>query len=79
MSNDLAASFSQSGKSWFNGDFNYDGSIDTVDFNLLASNFGQVLPSQPASMPLGARINDRSHVGALGRQRSCPVIAIRFW
>src|SRR5204863_8504402 len=26
----LAASFSQSGKFWENGDFNYDGSVDTV-------------------------------------------------
>jgi hypothetical protein len=37
----LAASFSQSGKSWFNGDFDFNGNVDTVDFNLLASNFSQ--------------------------------------
>jgi hypothetical protein len=28
---------------WSNGDFNYDGTVDTIDFNLLASNFGQML------------------------------------
>src|SRR5262249_1611877 len=41
----LAATFSQSGKSWFNGDFDYNGLVDTIDFSLLASNFAQVLPA----------------------------------
>ena len=40
-------------KGWFNGDFNYDGTVDTVDFNLFASNFGQVMPAE-ADTPMGA-------------------------
>ena len=35
----------QSGKSWFDGDFDYNGTVDTIDFNLLATNFAQVLAS----------------------------------
>ena len=30
---------------WTQADFNYDNSTDKVDFNLLASNFGQTLPA----------------------------------
>ena len=33
------------GKRWSQGDFNFDGSANTIDFNLLASNFGSTLPS----------------------------------
>jgi len=31
------------GGHWFNGDFNYDGAVNTTDFNLLASSFGSSL------------------------------------
>jgi hypothetical protein len=32
---------------WASGDFNYDNKVNTLDFNLLAGNFGQVAPSEP--------------------------------
>jgi hypothetical protein len=51
------------------GNFNYDSSIDSVDFNILASKFGQTLPApaapapaaraplaaQPAGLPVGKK------------------------
>ena len=40
---------------WGQGDFNYDGSVDTVDFNLLTSNFSLTLAAEAAS-PVGALI-----------------------
>jgi hypothetical protein len=49
---------------WFNGDFNYDGTVDTIDFNLLASNFGQVL-AREAIEPFGAMVPEPS-MGVLG-------------
>jgi hypothetical protein len=43
--NQLAASFSQSGKTFSQGDFNYDTNVDTLDFNALAARFGKTLPA----------------------------------
>src|SRR5262249_40949581 len=34
----LAANFSQTGKSWYDADFDYNGTVDTVDFSQLAAN-----------------------------------------
>ena len=45
-----AANFGQAGKTFSQGDFNYDGLVDTIDFNSLASNFGQSLPSEPVGI-----------------------------
>jgi hypothetical protein len=47
--NVLAANFGQSGKTFSQGNFDYDaaGNVDTVDFNLLVANFGKAL--EPAS------------------------------
>ena len=46
----LAASFgTTAGGTWSHGDFNYDGAVNTTDFNLLVSNFGQTLASPQAS------------------------------
>jgi len=39
-----------SGATWGEGDFNYDGSINSADFNLLQPNYGQTLPA-PAVAP----------------------------
>ena len=33
------------GMSWDKGDFNYDGTVDNNDFNLLQPNYGQSLPA----------------------------------
>ena len=33
------------GALWSQGDFNYDGTVNALDFGILASNFGQVMSS----------------------------------
>jgi len=43
--------FTQSGQTWGRGDFNYDGSVNSADFNLLQPNYGQALPA-PAQTPV---------------------------
>ncbi len=47
--NILAANFGQTGRTFSQGNFNYDpaGNVGLDDFNLLASRFGTILPSQP--------------------------------
>jgi hypothetical protein len=41
----LAAHFNQiSGVNYGNGDFNYDGKVNALDFNAIATNFGTTLP-----------------------------------
>src|SRR5439155_16830030 len=49
--NILAANFSKSGKTFSQGNFDYDpaGSVDTIDFNLLAANFGKTLSAPSAT------------------------------
>src|SRR5439155_22740774 len=49
--NILAVNFSQTGKTFSQGNFDYDalGNVDTIDFNLLAANFSKTLA--PASAP----------------------------
>jgi len=37
----LATYFGATGQVWSTGDFNYDGRINALDFNILATNFGQ--------------------------------------
>ncbi|HEX4053705.1 MAG TPA: PEP-CTERM sorting domain-containing protein, partial [Tepidisphaeraceae bacterium] len=37
----MAANFGKSGKVWDQGDFNYDGTVNSIDFGLLAGNFGK--------------------------------------
>ena len=63
----LAGNFGQSGKRWFNGDFNYDGTVNTTDFNLLASNFGQTLSTSASSAAsasaLGSLVPEPSSFG----------------
>ena len=43
--------FGGSGKGWFEGNFDYNGTVNTADFNLLAMNFNKVLA--PAPLPGG--------------------------
>ena len=44
-----------SGATWDEGDFNYDGSINSADFNLLKPNYGQTLQAPaPAMTPIFA-------------------------
>ena len=50
--------FGQAGKNLSQGNFDYsaNGSVDTIDFNLLASKFGQSLPAPSARFtPAAAR------------------------
>jgi ELWxxDGT repeat protein len=42
-----------SGATWGQGDFNYDGSVNSTDFALLKPNYGQTLPA-PAMLPIVA-------------------------
>jgi hypothetical protein len=40
----LAQSYNTSGKTWFSGDFTYDGAVDFNDLVLLAQNYNQAVP-----------------------------------
>jgi hypothetical protein len=57
----LAASFGGSSKTFSQGDFDYSGTIDSVDFGVLVSQFGRRLPAasamQSSSMPSPFRID----------------------
>ena len=57
----LATNFSKSGQFWTAGDFNYDGVVNALDFNALASNFGQTL-SSPA---LGALVPEPASIAMI--------------
>ena len=46
----LASNYGKSSTVWSQGDFNYDGVVNTTDFNMLAANYNQVLP--PSAQPL---------------------------
>ena len=37
--------FNQSGQNWLAGDFNGDGKVNALDFNAIATNYGQTLPA----------------------------------
>ena len=58
--NVLAANFGQSPRDFTQGDFNYDGTVNLDDFNILASRFGTVVgPSNTSLSPFGqSRIGD---------------------
>src|SRR5262249_16910743 len=46
--NALASNFGGSSRFWVQGDFNYDGTVSSLDFNAIAANFDLALPSPPA-------------------------------
>jgi hypothetical protein len=46
--NTLATNFGKSSLNWYQGDFNYDGSVNTSDFVLLASRFDSSVPTSAA-------------------------------
>ncbi len=48
----LATNFGHSGRGYAQGDFNYDGVVNTADFTLLTSKFGGSLPHIPAPAAL---------------------------
>ena len=47
--NRLATNFGQSPRDFTQGDFNYDGVVNLIDFNILAGRFGRELA--PQSLP----------------------------
>ena len=54
--NAVATNFGKPSVNWYQGDFNYDGSVNTADFVLLASQFNAAVASQPIdSVPLAVR------------------------
>ena len=59
----VANNFGASGKVWQTGDFNYDGVVNALDFNAIATNFGQTSP--PATLALGSVVPEPCTVGVL--------------
>src|SRR5205814_1898239 len=55
--------FGGTGKDWSHADSNYDGVVDTVDFNMLASNFGKQLADPSSSV--GAVVPEPASLGLL--------------
>jgi hypothetical protein len=49
---------------WSSGDFNYDGTVNSLDFSALATNFNSALPA--SSPALGNLIPEPSMLGLLG-------------
>ena len=58
----MAQNFNSSTAFWWQGDFNYDGVVNALDFNILASNFGQVMSSEA----LGTLVPEPMALGMLG-------------
>jgi autotransporter-associated beta strand protein len=54
--NRLASHYGESSSTWANGDFNYDGSVDSTDFSALSANFNALLPAPPPGAPLGTLV-----------------------
>jgi hypothetical protein len=49
--NQLAGSFGEeTGKHWTDGDFNYSGGVDSVDFGMLVANYGKTLAESAPSL-----------------------------
>lgn len=45
----------KTGQQWIDGDYNYDGTVNALDFNALATNYGQSISSaEPIGDALGA-------------------------
>src|SRR5262249_18373084 len=68
--NILAANFSQTGKTFNQGNFDYsaDGKVDTLDFNLLAANFSKYLAPPPAPAAALASALARAPIPVAGAQ-----------
>ena len=41
----LASHYGATGDGWWQGDFNYDGTVNSLDFDAMAANFGVSMPS----------------------------------
>jgi hypothetical protein len=46
--NIVAGNFGSSGATFSQGDFNHDGQVNLLNFNILAARFGQALPAAAA-------------------------------
>ena len=74
----MANHFNTSGQEWIAGDFNFDGKVNALDFNFLATNFGEVSPSPPAGAlapePLAiALVTAALWPVMVRRRRRCPI------
>jgi len=47
------------------GDFNYDGTVNSLDFNLLATNFNQSIAPPPPAPALGALVPEPASLAML--------------
>jgi hypothetical protein len=55
----MAANFGRTGRTFSQANFNYDGVVDTLDFNTLAAQFGKSLP--PSAMSAAVPVGFSSH------------------
>ena len=58
----MAQNFNTTGSFWSQGDANYDDTVNALDFNIVAVNFGQSNPPAPA---LGALVPEPAAVGTI--------------
>jgi hypothetical protein len=49
--NALATNFGKPSVNWYQGDFNYDGNVNTADFTLLSQHFNSAVASPPVDAP----------------------------
>jgi len=76
----LATNYGTStGAAWVQGDFNYDGTVNSLDFNFVATNFNLSLPAAPAPVlgslvpePLSLSILPAGALLLLGRRARRP-------
>jgi hypothetical protein len=50
--NAVATNFGGASKNWYQGDFNYDGNVNTADFTLLAQHFNAAVAAPPVDAPV---------------------------
>jgi hypothetical protein len=66
----LASNWSQTGKSWQDGDFNNNGTVDFTDLSILSSNWGwSGTPPSPAPVPEPATLILLTAGGSLALMR----------
>ena len=62
----MASNFGSAGATWSAGDFNYDGVVNTLDFNMLATNFNARLPAPTGSALPATLVPEPSALALVG-------------
>ena len=73
--NALATNYGQTHARFSSGDFNYDGDVTSLDFNLLASKFGSRLDPPMSSLPLARSPDLQNLFGDNKSLTSDPIVA----